>query len=152
MLDIVNLLTDNIISLSSVVDAALELDDDRGQLPKSFPAQDIAAVLAACSEQAEISGQMHEEANSEHMDADSESSVENESIDGPCPPAHPVNAAEDPAVGGFVEGSAFMERPQENQLKSAAQQIQGRSAFLGLPRHDWIISLRKKNGKIVCVH
>ena len=66
---------------------------------------------------------MHEEANAEHMDADSESSVDEESIDGPCPPAHPGNAAEDPAVGGFVEGSAFMERPQENQLKSAARQI-----------------------------
>ena len=134
-----------------MADAALELNDDRGQLPKSFAAQDIVALLAACSEQAEISGQMHEEANSEHMGADSESSVDDESIDGPCPSAHPVNAAEGPAAGGFVEGSALMERPQENQLKSAARQIQARSAFLALPRHDWIIPLgKKKRGDLVC--
>ena len=132
-----------------MANAALELDDDRGELPKSLAAQDIAALLAACSEQAEISGQMHEEANSEHTDTDSESSVDDESID--CPPAHPVNM-EDPVIGGFMEGSAFMERVQENQLKSSAQLTQERSAFLALPRHDWIISLGKKSGKIVCVH
>ena len=148
---LVDLLPGSILSSVSVANAALELDDDRGELPKSLAAQDIAALLAACSEQAEISGQMHEEANAEHMDADSESSVDEESIDGPCPPAHPGNAAEDPAVGGFVEGSAFMERPQENQLKSAARQIQERSAFLALPRLDWIITLGKKSGKIFCV-
>ena len=148
---LVDMLPDSIISSASVADAALELDFDRGQLPKSFAAQDIVAVLTACSEQANISGQMHEEANSEHMDTDSESSVHDESID--CPPAHPVNM-EDPVIGRFMERSAlkFMESVQENQLKSAAQQIQERSAFLALPRHDWIISLGKKSGKIVCVH
>ena len=98
---LVDMLTDSIISSSIVDDAALELG---GQLPKSLAAQDTAAVLTACSEQAETSGQMHEEANPEHMDTDSENSVvdesEDESID--CPPAHPVNT-EDPVIGGFME-------------------------------------------------
>ena len=139
---LVDLLTDNIISSTSVADAALELDIDRGRLPKSLSAQDIAAVLTACSEKAETSGQMHEEANPEHMDTDSENSVVDESID--CPPAHPVNT-EDPVIGGFMEetrlkalASAFMGRVQDNELKSVAQQIQERSAFLALSRHDCI--------------
>ena len=62
---------------------------------------------------------------------------ENESID--CPPAHPVNT-EDPVIGGFMEetklkalASAFMENAPDNQLKSAAQLVQERSAFLALP-------------------
>ena len=114
---LVDLLTDNIISSSIVDDAALELDIDRGRLPKSLAAQDIAAVLTACSEQAETSGQMHEEANPEHMDTDSENSVVDESEDKSiyCPPATPVNR-EDPVLGGFMQetklkqlASAFME-------------------------------------------
>ena len=40
----------------------------------------------------------------------------------------------------------------DNQLKSAAQLIQERSAFLALPRHDWMISLGKKTRKVTCVH
>ena len=34
----------------------------------------------------------------------------------------------------------------------SAQQIQERSAFLALPRHDWIISLGKNTGKVMCLH
>ena len=103
---------------------------------------------------------MHEEANPEHMDTDSENSVvdesEDESID--CPPAHPVNT-EDPVIAGFMEetklkalASAFMENVPDNQLKSVAPLIQERSAFLALPRHDWMISLGRKTGKVMCVH
>ena len=40
----------------------------------------------------------------------------------------------------------------DNQLKSAAQLVQERSAFLALPRHDWMISLGKKTRKVTCVH
>ena len=39
----------------------------------------------------------------------------------------------------------------DNQLKSAAQLVQERSAFLALKRHDWMISLGKKTRKVMCV-
>ena len=155
---LVDLLTDKIISSTSVTDAALELDTDLVQLPKSLSAQDIASVLAASSEQAQTSESMQEMPTPEHMHADSDDSdsVVDESID--SLPAQPINT-DDPVVGGFMDETrikalafAFMGRVQDNELKSAKQQLEERSAFLALPRHNWILSLGKKTGKIMCVH
>ena len=157
---LVDLLSDGILPASIVADAAFDLDSACKELygPQvSLAPADIALMLRECE------GQGESECDD---DVDDEaSSLDSDGLEADRPPCTPDgDAASRPVVDGQNMNMAPVDAREIDRLGRAYCLSRGsrpsgtgrsneeRQAFLSIPKHDWMITIGKKSGKIIIVN